>query len=57
MLGLIVFIALLALAAFFAYSSKTPEGWNLKRGVFAVAALGAAIASWFMGIFQSAPSP
>jgi hypothetical protein len=47
--------ALLALAAFFLYSAKTPDGMDWKRGAFAVAALGAAVWAWVTGLFQSAP--
>lgn len=46
---------LLALAAFFLYSAKTPDGMDWKRGMFAVAALGAAVWAWVTGLFQSAP--
>jgi hypothetical protein len=46
---------LLALAAFFLYSAKTADGMDWKRGLFAVAALGAALWAWIAGLFQSAP--
>jgi hypothetical protein len=57
MLGLIIAIAFLALAAYAAYSAKTPTGWDLKKGLLAVIALVIAGLTWFMGLFQSAPSP
>jgi hypothetical protein len=57
MLGLIIAIAFLALAAYAAYSAKTPTGWDLKKGLMAVIALVIAGLTWFMALFQSAPSP
>jgi hypothetical protein len=57
MLNLIVVIALIAIAAYGIYSAKTPEGWSLKRGIFAIAALAAAAWAYVTGLFQSAPSP
>jgi hypothetical protein len=46
---------LLALAAFFLYSAKTPAGMDWKRGMAALAALVGAVYAWLAGLFQSAP--
>jgi hypothetical protein len=46
---------LLALGAYMAYSAKTPEGWDWKKGAAAVMALGGAVWAWVSGLFQSAP--
>jgi hypothetical protein len=51
----IVIGVLLALAAFAAYSAKTPEGWDWKKGMTALVALGGAIWAYVSGLFQSAP--
>jgi hypothetical protein len=57
MFGLIVAIVFLAIAAYAAYSAKTPTGWDIKKGLLAVIAAAAAAGTWFWGLFQSAPSP
>ncbi len=57
MLGLIIAIAFLALAAYAAYSAKTPTGWDIKKGLLAVVALAVAGATWFWGLFQQTPAP
>ena len=47
MIQTIVILALLAIAGYVAWKAKTPEGWDWKQGIAALAALGAAIATWF----------
>lgn len=42
MLGLVLILALVALGLYAAYSAKTSEGFDWKKGLAAVAALGAA---------------
>lgn len=44
MLGTILIGLLIALAIYAAYSAKTPEGWDWKRGLAALGAL--AVAAW-----------
>jgi hypothetical protein len=46
---------LLALAAYAAYSAKTPEGWDWKKGMAALAALGGAVWAYLSDLFHSAP--
>lgn len=50
MFGFIFFLMLLAFAAFFAYKSKTPEGWDFKAGVAAIVAAAGAIGAWISGL-------
>ena len=52
---LIIVLVLLAIAAYAAYSSKTPEGWDIKKGLAALVALAAAVWAWASGLFQSTP--
>jgi hypothetical protein len=51
MMQTIVVLIVLALAGWFAWKSKTPEGWDWKQGLAALAALAAAIGAWFTGWF------
>ncbi len=55
MFGFIIFLVLIAVAAFFAWKSKTPEGWDFKAGFAALVAAGGAVAAWISGWFQSTP--
>ena len=49
MFGFIIFLVLIAVAAFFAYKSKTPEGWDWKQGMAALVAAGGAAWAWISG--------
>lgn len=54
-MGIILIIALLLLAAYFVFTSWTPQGIDVKKGFAALVALGAAVWAWLAGLFQSAP--
>jgi hypothetical protein len=43
MLAFILILVLAALGAYLALKAKTPDGWDWKKGVAALVALGAAI--------------
>jgi hypothetical protein len=43
----LVVAAICAVAGYFAANAWTSEGWDWKQGIAALAALGAAIATWF----------
>lgn len=50
MFGFIIIAVLIAIAAFAAYKSKTPEGWDFKAGFTALAAAGGAVWAWISGL-------
>ena len=50
MFGLFVILVLLAVAAYFAFKSKTPEGWDFKQGFAALVAAGGAMWAWLSGL-------
>jgi hypothetical protein len=52
MIQTIVVLIVLALAGYFAWKSKTPEGWDWKQGLAALTALGAAALAWFTDLLN-----
>ncbi len=50
MFGFIIFLVLIAVAAFFAYKSRTADGWDFKAGLAALAAAGGAAWAWLSGL-------
>jgi len=50
MFGFIIILVLVAIAAFAAYKSKTPEGWDFKAGFAALAAAAGAVGAWVSGL-------
>jgi predicted negative regulator of RcsB-dependent stress response len=46
MVQTIIVLVLIALGAYVAWKSWTPEGWDWKQGVAALVALGAAAMAW-----------
>ena len=50
MFGFILLLVLLAVAAFFAWKSKTADGWDFKTGLAALAAAGGAAWAWVSGL-------
>jgi ABC-type transport system involved in cytochrome c biogenesis permease subunit len=46
---------LIAAAAYAAYSAKTPEGWDPKKGLAAVVALICAVWAYVSGLFTTPP--
>jgi hypothetical protein len=54
-MGTILIIGLMLLAAYFVFTSWTPQGIDARKGFAALVALGAALWAWIAGLFQSAP--
>lgn len=50
MFGFIILIVLVAIAGFFAWKSKTSDGWDFKAGAAALAAAGGAAWAWISGL-------
>jgi hypothetical protein len=49
MFTFVLVVLFCAVAAYAAYKSKTPEGWDWKKGWAAVAALAGAVWLWVSG--------